>query len=372
MNLFTLKITAAVIWAKAWPILVAIAFFGLIIAIHELGHFTAARIFKVRINEFAIGMGPAIFKKKGKETQYSLRVFPIGGYVAMEGEDGESEDARAFCNQKSWKKLIIVAAGATMNLILGLIFCLILVLMTDLIGTTQIHSFHENATSAKYGLQAGDQITAITGTRIFADRDISYCLIRDDDGIYDIQVKRDGKTVLLEDVHFQTEPAENGRNRIIFDFILVGKEKSFFNVIPAAFKDALSTARFVWLTLFDLITGHYGINDLSGPVGTINVIAQAASDSATPSIAFENLIYIMALITINIGIFNLLPIPALDGGRIFFILIEIIFRKKIPSKYESLIHAIGLGLLLLLMVFITFNDIKNLITAAVGIGGFYV
>ncbi len=358
----TLAVSIAAVWGKVWPILVAILFFGLIIAIHELGHFLTAKLFHVKVNEFSLGMGPAIFKKQKGETKYAVRCLPIGGYVSMEGEDETSEDERAFCNKKPWKKFIIVAAGAIMNLILGFIFIIILTCSDDLIGTTQIHSFYDNATSAKYGLEVGDVIKKINGTRIFSSRDISYSILRDEDGIYDFVVERNGENVELKDVHFETKPLENGHNTIIYDFIIVGVEKNPLNVLSTAALDTVSTARLVWLTLFDLITGHYGINDLSGPVGTVSIIADAASEAAAAGTGITTIIYIMALITINIGVFNLLPIPALDGGRLFFILIEAIRRKPVPAKYEGYIHAAGLALLMLLMVVITFNDIKNLVT----------
>lgn len=361
MNILPIAIDIATIWNKAWPILMAILFFGLIIGLHELGHFLTAKLFGVKVNEFSLGMGPAIFKKQKGETKYALRILPIGGFVSMEGEDDSSEDERAFCNKKWWKKFIIVAAGAIMNLILGFIFVVILTSMEDLIGTTQIHSFYENATTSQYGLEVGDTIREINGTNIYSSRDISYALQRDEDGIYDFVVERDGNKVELSEVHFETKPAENGHNIIIYDFIIVGVEKTPWNVLSTAVLDTISTARLVWLTLFDLVTGHYGINDLSGPVGTVSIIADVTSEAVASGTGFDMIIYIMALISINIGVFNLLPIPALDGGRLFFILIEAIRRKPIPAKYEGYIHAAGLALLMLLMVVITFNDIKNLI-----------
>ncbi len=340
-------------------------FFGLIIAIHEFGHFITAKLFRVKVNEFSLGMGPAILKKKKGETQYALRCLPIGGFVSMEGEDETSEDERAFCNKKPWKKFIIVAAGAIMNLILGFVLVLVLTCCEDLIGTTQIHSFYDNATSANYGLEEGDVIKKINGTRIFSSRDISYSLQRDEDGVYDFVVERDGEKIELPEVHFETKPAKNGHQTIIYDFIIVGVEKNPLNVITTSFLDTLSTARLIWLTLFDLLTGHYGINDLSGPVGTVSIIADAAEEATSSGgIDLTNIIYIMALITINIGVFNLLPVPALDGGRLFFIVIEMIRKKPVPAKYEGYIHLAGLALLMVLMVVVTFNDVKNLITGA--------
>ena len=356
-----MAVSIAAIWSKTWPILMAILFFGVIIGLHELGHFLSAKLFGVKVNEFSLGMGPAIFKKQKGETKYALRLLPIGGYVSMEGEDDASDDERAFCNKKWWKKFIIVVAGAVMNLVLGFIFVIILTSMDTLIGTTQIHSFYENATSAQYGLEAGDTIKEINGTNIYSSRDISYTLQRDEDGIYDFTVERNGSKVEIPDVHFETKPGENGHNTIVFDFVIVGIEKTPLNVLSTAFLDTVSTARLVWLTLFDLVTGHYGLNDISGPVGTVSIIAETTSQAVATGAGFDTVIYIMALISINIGVFNLLPIPALDGGRLFFIIIEAIRKKPIPAKYEGYIHAAGFALLLLLMVIITFNDIKNLI-----------
>lgn len=361
MNILPLAIDIATIWNKAWPILMAILFFGVLIGIHELGHFLSAKLFGVKVNEFSLGMGPAIFKKQKGETKYALRLLPVGGYVSMEGEDDSSDDERAFCNKKWWKKFIIVCAGAIMNLILGFIFVVILTSMDTLIGTTKIHSFYENATSSQYGLEAGDTIKEINGTNIYSSRDISYALQRDEDGVYNFTVEREGNKVELPDVHFETKPGENGHNTIVYDFIIVGIEKTPLNVLSTAVLDTVSTARLVWLTLFDLVTGHYGINDLSGPVGTVSIIADVTSEAVASGTGFDMIIYIMALISINIGVFNLLPIPALDGGRLFFILIEAIRRKPIPAKYEGYIHAAGFALLILLMIVITFNDIKNLI-----------
>lgn len=361
MSTLLLAIDISAVWSKVWPILVAILFFGLIIGIHELGHFLSAKLFKVKVNEFSLGMGPAIFKKKKGDTQYSLRCFPIGGFVSMEGEDEESEDENAFCKKEWWKKFIIVAAGAIMNLILGFIFVTILTCMEDLIGTTQIHSFYENAVSQQSGLETGDIIKEINGTSIFSSRDLSYCLARDDDGVYEFVVERNGEKITLSDVAFERTADEDGNNTIIYDFIIIGVEKTPLNVISTAAKDTLSIARLVWLTLFDLVTGHYGINDLSGPVGTVSIIANATSEAVSTGVGFDMIVYIMALISINVGVFNLLPVPALDGGRLFFILIEAIRKKPVPAKYEGFIHAAGLVLLMLLMVVITFNDIKNLI-----------
>ena len=337
------------VWSKVWPFLVAILFFGIVIMFHELGHFLFAKLFKVKVNEFSIGMGPAIFKKKKGETDYAVRILPIGGYVSMEGEDEDSEDQHAFNNKPLWQRMIIVAAGATVNLIMGVIIVAIMLCQSDLIGTTQIRSFYDNATSAASGLEAGDKIVKINGKRVYSQYDITFLMMRDDDGVMDFVVKRDGKNVELKDVRFQTSPIEGQENLISihYDFIIVGVKPTFLSVT-------------VWISLFDLITGRYGLSEVSGPIGVINYVADAASASST-SMDWTPLLTIMALIAINIGLFNLLPIPALDGGRLFFMFIELIIRRPIPQKFEKWVHAVGMILLLAFMAVISFKDIVSLI-----------
>lgn len=352
-------VSVAAIWGKTWKILLAILFFGIIVMIHEFGHFATAKLFKVKVNEFAIGMGPAIFKKKRGETLYALRLFPIGGFVSMEGEDEESEDERAFNRQKVWKRFIIVAAGATMNLILGLIIVAVMLSNTEYIGTNTIHSFYENAVSEQNGLRVGDKFLKIDGHRLYSDMDLSFLLSRSEDGKYDIVVERDGEKVELDGLQFETHKVE-GITVITYDFIVVGEEPGFFNVLKNTFTQSASIVRLVRLSLFDLVTGRYGLSDLSGPVGTINIIVDATEDATTEG-DWETVLMIMALITINIGVFNLLPLPALDGGRLMFMIIEMIRRKPIKPKYEGIVHGIGLALLLILMVVVTFSDIMKLV-----------
>lgn len=353
--------TAAAVWGKVWPILIAILFFGLIIAFHELGHFIFAKLFKVQVNEFSLGMGPAIFKKKKGETQYSLRLLPIGGYVSMEGEDEDSENERAFCNIKAWKRFIIIAAGGVVNLIMGVIVVAIMLATSgDLIGTPQINFFHEDAATATQGLQEKDVIKKINGKTVFSEYDLSFLMARDKDGVIDFVVERNNEKVTVDGVKFDTKKNPDGTLTIIYDFVIVGVKSNVWTVAKNAVLESVSIARIVWLSLFDLVTGQYGLSDLSGPIGTVTIIADTAQNAVAQT-DYSMLFMIMALIAINIGLFNLLPLPALDGGRLFFLLIEMIFRKPIPRKYEGWIHAIGLGLLLLLMVVISFSDIMKLI-----------
>lgn len=340
--------------------MVAILFFGFLIASHELGHFLFAKLFKVTVNEFSLGMGPAFFKRKKNGTTYALRAFPIGGYVSMEGEDEESEDENAFNRKKVWQKVIIVAAGAITNLIVGLILVSIVLSMEDLIGTNRIISFYDGATSVQTGLQKDDEILSIDGHRVFSDMDISFLMTRSDDGVFDMTVRRDGKKTELHDVTFKSQK-EDKYTVIEYDFVILGEKPTVLNVFTNSFKRSVSIVRIVWLSLFDLVTGKYGLTDLSGPVGTVNVIADATQSAVGSKEGLKSALEMMALISINIGVFNLFPLPALDGGRLFFLCIEGIRRKPINPKYEGFVHAAGLVLLLGLMLVVTFNDILTIV-----------
>lgn len=335
-----------------WTILVAIVVFGAIILIHELGHFLAARAFHVQVREFSIGMGPAIWKKMRGKTLYSLRAVPIGGFVQLDGEDEESNDPNAFSNQKAWKRLIIIAAGAIMNLLLGLVISVCLVSVRGYVGTTQVVRFEEGAVSSQ-ALQEGDRIYSVNGSRTWIDNDIVYALLRDGDGLVDMTVVRDGRKIDLQ-VPFQTS-VSNGEQVMVLDFKVLAEGQTFLNTIGYSFGWTLSVVRQVWLSLFDLLTGRYGLSQLSGPVGTAQAISQAAKRN------LPSLLMMTGFITVNLGIFNLLPLPALDGGRLLFLLLEVIRRKPISPKYEGYVHAAGLFLMLVLMVTVTYQDIVRLI-----------
>ncbi|MCQ2460951.1 MAG: site-2 protease family protein [Clostridia bacterium] len=342
-------------WSVVWPILVAILFFGVIIMSHELGHFAFARLFKVRINEFSIGMGPAIFKKHKGETDYSIRLFPIGGYVAMEGEDSESPDENAFNAKPCWQRAIIILAGATVNIICGIIIMAIILATSDLIGTPTIVGFADNAASEAGGLRKGDQIVAIGNDKVYTEYDLSYLMMRDKDAVIDFVVKRDGELTNVKSVKFDTKETE-GITTVVYDFAIVGIEPTLKSVTKYAFLDSFSIARIVWLSLYDIATMQFELNDLSGPIGTVDIIADTTTD-AVSTMDFSRLLTIMALIALNIGVFNLIPFPALDGGRFLLIVIEGTTGKKLPTKVESAINNAGLALLLGLMLVVTVNDI---------------
>lgn len=386
-----------------FKILAAIFVFGIIILVHELGHFLMCKLMGVRVNEFAIGMGPKLLSFGKKETAYTLRLFPIGGFCAMEGEDegaptpsaiggnadraeddgGEpalpdeeevpaEPDPRAFPNKKVWRRILIVVAGAAMNLVLGYVLLVAyygIFTVPDASGkarfsSTIIASLPETAVSYQTGLRPGDKIVKIDGKHTVTDSDIVMIMQSDEDGIMDMTVRRavDGKkkTVLLKGVQFQLEVGENGKNRLIYDFKVLGIEKTVWSTLVQAGKMEYSVATMIWRSLGDLITGKYGINDLSGPVGTMDIIGDAVAGANT-SEGMMTLIMLVVMITVNVGIFNLLPLPALDGGRLIFLLFEGIFRRPVPAKYEGMVHFIGLMLLLLLMVVVTFSDIWKIV-----------
>ncbi len=338
-------------FSSAWPYIVAVIAFLFLIVVHEFGHFIAAKSLGVRVNEFAVGFGPRIFHKKGKETEYSLRLVPLGGFCAMEGEDEESTDEKAFCRKPAWRRFLIVVMGAVFNILFGVLLIGITLLPQSVYATTTVSKFTETAVSNQAGgLQAGDRIVEVEGRHIFTQYDLAYNFSAVEDGNLNMKVVRDGKTVTLNEVPFATQKLE-GYNVIQLDFFVYGQKRTVGSFLAETGKTALSYSRIVVFSLIDMLSGRYHISDISGPVGVTAALGEAAQSGVL------DLLPMIALITINLGIFNLLPVPALDGGRLVFILIEMIFRKPVPQKYESWVHAAGMAVLLLFMAVITVKDI---------------
>lgn len=350
-------------------VIYTILIFGIIIFIHELGHFIMAKLNGVRVNEFALGMGPAILKYQGKETLYALRLLPIGGYAAMEGEndtieektDGEIEIPKtksekalshSFSDKSTFKRIIICAAGPIMNLILGFLITACTLIGATSFATTTISSFRENSVTNEW-LMVGDKVVKVNKTSILTDRDIVFEALRDDDGIMDFTVIRNGERVLVEDVKFTTTE-KDGEKSLYFDFTVLPQEVNFFTSVSRAARETISLARNSWASIGDLITGKVPFSELSGPVGVGKVVSEAAK------VGFMSVVSLAAFISISIGMFNLLPFPALDGGRIVIYAIEAIRRKPISPKAEGYLNAVGLIVLLLLMVVITFKDVISL------------
>ena len=351
-------------------IIIAILIFGVLIATHELGHFATAKLLGVKVNEFSVGMGPAVFKHQKGETLYSLRVLPIGGYCAMEGEDDDSSDPRSFGRAAGWKKLIILAAGAAMNFVTGLV--ILLVLYAPALGFYQeIYAGPlEGYGVEDSGLQPGDRFLSVDGHRVLVYGNAQLYLSRAGDTL-DLVVERDGEVVELKDVYlpYQERTDEEG-NYTRLRGLSIGREALAAGVpekLAYSWNSALDMVRTVWLSLGDLIRGAVGLNELSGPVGIVNMMSDVGSSSKTAADAAWNLGYLAALIAVNLAVMNLLPIPALDGGRILFLLLNgvlyLLARKKIDAKYEAYVHMAGLLALMGLMLVVTFSDVGRLIGA---------
>lgn len=356
------------ILGTAGTIIIALLVFGFLIFIHEFGHYITARIFKVTINEFSIGMGPKLLWYDSKKTgiRYSLSMLPIGGYVAMAGEDEESDDPNAFNKKPAWQRLIITAAGAAVNIIAGFLAMIILVCCINIGNTTYGDSMTEEMILENYenvdityrsdnaGLMLGDEIIAVNGKRVKIYDELSYQIMRYGNEPIDLTIKRNGEKMVLEDVRFPTVE-QQGQVFGIIDFRITGyKEKGFFSVFSLSFRKAALVMRMCWESIIDLVTGRYTVEAVSGPVGISSAIGDAARAGAL------SLLNITVLISMNLGFMNLLPIPALDGGRLITILIEMITKKKLPAKVEGMINGIGLAVLLLLSLVIMLKDIINL------------
>lgn len=355
------------------PILIAVFVFCFIILLHEFGHFIAAKACGIYVKEFALGMGPILLRKKGKETEYVIRAFPIGGSCSFEGENGgeaddyvESEpNPRAFNRKPVWQRMIVIVAGPLMNLILGFIVVFSSFCAAEAIASRTISSFRDQSVSQEY-LKVGDEILNVDGMTVFSVSDVSYKLQssdrKNDKGnlIFDFTVKRDGEKILIKDVEFMTTQRDDGSNGIYFDFTVYRVEKTFLNIVKESFRECASTARLVIMTLMDMLRGKYGLNDFSGPIGVGTVIT-----TAVKTYTFADFLSIVSLITINVGVFNLLPIPALDGSRFVFLIVELIRRKPVKPEVEGMVHFIGFAALMVLMLIVTFNDIVKLFS-----GGF--
>lgn len=349
-------------------ILAAILVFGVLIAVHELGHFMAAKACGVRVNEFSIGMGPALWKKQKGETQYSLRLFPVGGFCAMEGEEEDSDDPTALNNQGFWAKLLIFAAGAAMNFIAGLLIILILYADARAFYVPVVAGFADGCPlESADGLQEGDRLLRIDGEKVYVYSDISLLMGLNKTGAFDLQIERNGEVITLRDFTMERREYtdQSGKTYTGYGLYFGAEEATLGRKLSYSWNNAMDFARLVRLSLQMLVTGQAGVKDLSGPVGIVSTMTQVGEQAATTRAAVENIAYLAALIAVNLAVMNLLPLPALDGGKIFFLVINAVsmqlFKKQIPAKYENYIHFAGLILLLALMAVITFSDVWKLI-----------
>ena len=351
-------------------VIFAIFLFSVLIFVHELGHFTAAKLSGVQVNEFSMFMGPAIWKKQVGETLYAIRCIPIGGYCAMEGKDGGSDNPRSFDKAAWWKRLIILAAGAAMNFLIGVVLMVIVVLMVSVClpgkqtAVPVIAGFEDYATvNGENGLQAGDRIVEVDGEKLYSYSDFSMILSLNPGDVHDITVRRNGEKVVLKDFLLEKHEVtlENGSTGLRYGINFTLSTPNFWEKLGMAWNQSLDTVRMVRLSLQMLLGGKVGIKDMSGPVGIVSEMSKVAAASDSKVTALLNMLYFGGFIAINLAVMNLLPIPALDGGRIVCLLItvvvEAITKKKINPKYEGYLHGAGMILLLALMAIIMFKDV---------------
>lgn len=353
-------------------IFLAILMFSLLIFVHELGHFVTAKLSGVQVNEFSIFMGPAIFQKQKGETLYSIRCIPFGGYCAMEGEDDDSDNPRSFGKAAWWKKLIILVAGAAMNFLFGLLIFFVLFgpsSPAEVLPEPVISGFYQgNQIEGAQGLRAGDRFYSIDSERVYTSSDISFLLgmnLSDEPGVHDIVVIRNGEKILLDDFRMTQVPVqtENGVQEL-YGMKLSVVPKTFVSAMKYAWNNTIDTVRMVRISLQMLLTGKAGIQDVGGPVMIIQTVSETAANSGSFDAAMRNILYFSGFIGVNLAVMNLLPIPALDGGRALGVLlttgIEAVTRKKLNPKYEAYVHGAGMIVLLGFMALIMFKDIFNI------------
>lgn len=382
---------------EVYVILITVLAFLIMISLHEFGHFIFGKLLGFDVVEYAIGFGPAIFKKQGKKTLYSVRIVPFGGFCRFSGEDEETEGVPgAFNEQKPWKRIIVLAAGAVFNVLLGFVLFIFLTLQQGTAYTNRVDTLVEGTQLYQSGVQSGDEIVKIDGKNINFYNDIRlYTQNLSENESVDITVKRDGKkydytvkpTKRSETVEYKndaiyytsvigdktqtqiipysdTHPYNEEKlgstenyTGLLLGFTPVTEKVTAGNLFSQSFNYTRFVVKLVYKSLGDLITGKVGMDQMSGPVG---IVDQVNSDADAGYVDFAYILNLVALLTINLGVMNLLPIPALDGGRLLFVIFELIFRKPVPRDKEGLIHAIGFMLLIGLMIFVFFQDIWKL------------
>ena len=345
-------------------VLFAILLFSLLIFVHELGHFVAAKLSGVQVNEFSMFMGPLLWSKQIGETTYSLRLIPIGGFCAMEGEDGGSDNPRSFNKAAWWKRLIILVAGAAVNFVMGVLLMVLIYLPAQQEIAPVISSFEPFCTiNGPEGLQVGDRIVELDGERIYVQSDFSMLLQFNPGNTHDLVVERDGKKVTLPNFHMEkhTVTDEDGVTRQLYGMNFTIEELNLSGRLRYAWNQSMDTVRLVRLSLQMLVRGQAGLKDMSGPVGIVQQMSVVADSSPTKLDALMNLLYFGGFIAINLAVMNLLPIPALDGGRVVCLLlttaVEAVTKKKIDPKYEGYLHSAGMIVLLAFMALLMFKDI---------------
>lgn len=339
------------------------------IFIHEFGHFFTAKLCGIRVNQFSIGMGPVLFHRQKGETDYELRLLPIGGFCAMEGEDTGSSDARAFSNKPVWRRILVIIMGGVMNLLFGLVLMMVLLGQQSAFSSTVISQFAPNSALQAAGLQKGDTFVSVDHYRTYGDKDLSFALATANPASVDIEVMRNGKLHSFPNVKFNTQQV-SGKEYITLDFYVEPIPKNFGTLITKSAQDIVSTVRLVWYSLIGMLTGRFGLKDMAGPVGAADAVGQVITAGLKESFlaGLNNVLNIMMMLTVNLGVLNLMPFPALDGGKLLFLLIEAVRRKPIRQQYQGIVETVGFGLLMCFMIIVTYSDILRLFTGK-GLGG---
>lgn len=349
-------------------IVIAILIFGILIAVHEWGHFISAKLLGVQVNEFSIGMGPALIKRQKGETLYSLRAVPIGGYCAMEGEAEESDNPRSLTEQPFWKKFIIFVAGSFMNFLTGFLIVLLLFTQAEAYSVPVIDSLmtgFPRELQGENGLMPGDRLVKINGENVYIYSDVALLLSRGEGKGYDLVIGRGGETVYLDDFPLaRRDYVVEGTTRKMYGLVFGYEIATPLGRLKESWFTSVDFVRTVRMGLTDVITGAASVNSLSGPVGIVTAISDVGEQSASALDAFYSIAYLMALIAVNLSVVNMLPFPALDGGRILYTavasVITVITRRKPNPKIEAYVNMAGFALLLLLIAFVTYSDILKL------------
>ena len=328
-------------------IIIALLIFGIVVAVHEFGHFFVAKLNKITVHEFAIGMGPVIFQKEKNGTNYSLRAIPMGGFVAMEGEDEESDDPNAFCQKNPLQKMAVIFAGPFMNFVLTIVTFILLFTLSG-VPVNKVGNIIENSPASKSELKVGDEIKSINGTNIKSWNDIP-TTIAGTKGDVTLQVIRDGQTMEI----VITPEEKNGRRTV---GIYPMYEKNFSSSISQAFSQTYNVSLSMLDFIKKLFTGKVDFNYVSGPVGIVKEMGSSVNSGLATVINY------IAFISLNLGIMNLLPIPALDGFRLLTSFVELTTRKKLNKKMEYIVNAAGMVFLIGIMLLVTYKDLIKIFT----------
>jgi regulator of sigma E protease len=346
---------------KILTILIALLVFGVIVLIHEFGHYIVAKKSGVKVEEFAIGMGPKLISKQYGETIYSIRLLPMGGFCKMLGEDSASEDKRSFTNKSVGTRIAVIAAGPFMNLLLAFSIIVWIVASNGYITTT-IDTVLSDTPAEKSGLKAGDRIISLDRQRINLRQEVSLILNQTKDNPIELVVFRNGENITKVITPIIEQNSQQGFLGISFEFKKSG-EANFFEVIGQSFWQVVFLVKQVVLGFIQIVSGQVSRDQIAGPVGVIQIIGESYEAGLKTSIyiAIQNVLYFAAIISANLGVMNLLPIPALDGGRLIFLIVEALRGKPMAVEKEGIIHFIGFTLLMVLMVFVLYNDVARII-----------